>query len=380
MTALGRRACVMVVDDDPSVLRTVGRIFEREHRVECVASGAAALESLKQVQPDVAIVDIRMPEMNGLELMKRLHALQPDLDVIVMTGTAEEPDANLVQAIVAGAFYFVQKPFDRRVLLSLVARCLELRRLREEKEQYVRVLESDLEEARKFQMSLLPPTHAHRPGVAIDARYVACHELAGDFFDYAFLDPSCVAVVIADVVGHGTSAAMLTSIVKSAFHAALVGTYNPVRVIEGVKEGIRAFDPGRFITLCAARIDVAKKELCYANAGHPPVLLYGAKKARLLNPTCPLVSSLLTDSPCNAERVSLETGDVMLFYTDGVIEAHGPAGMFGYERLSSLVAQSTNRGSQLLDQLLAAVHEFSAGRPVQDDMTLVMAELNAAQT
>jgi serine phosphatase RsbU (regulator of sigma subunit) len=376
MTALGRRACVLVVDDDPSVLRTVGRVFERDHHVECVASGAAALESLKHVRPDVAIVDIRMPEMNGLELMKRLHALQPDLDVIVMTGTAEEPDANLVQAIVAGAFYFVQKPFDRRVLLTLVARCLELRRLREEKEQYVRALEKDLEEARKFQMSLLPPPHGHVQGLAIDARYVACHELAGDFFDYAFLTPDCVAIVIADVVGHGTSAAMLTSIVKSAFHAALADVYEPVRVIQGVKEGIRAFDAERFITLCAARIDVDKKELKYANAGHPPLLLYGTgKKPRLLDSTGPLVSSALDDSSCDSEHLLLERGDQLLFYTDGLTETHGQGGEFGYDRLINVVTGSTLRGSGLLEHLLASVAEFSAGRPAQDDVTLVVAEL-----
>jgi sigma-B regulation protein RsbU (phosphoserine phosphatase) len=319
-----------------------------------------------------------MPEMNGLELMQRLHARQPDLDVIVMTGTAEEPDANLVQAIVAGAFYFVQKPFDRRVLLSLVARCLELRRLREEKEQYVRVLEKDLEEARKFQMSLLPPPHGHVAGLSIDARYVACHELAGDFFDYAFLTPDCVAVVIADVVGHGTSAAMLTSIVKSAFHAAL-DSYDPVRVIQGVKEGVRAFDPERFITLCAARIDVHKLELEYANAGHPPLLLVGgAKKPRLLDSTGPLVSSILVDSPCNSEHLPLENGDQLLFYTDGVTEAHGPAGLFGNDRLTAVVTGSGLRGSALLEQLLVAVTEFSAGRPIQDDMTLLVADLTGA--
>jgi serine phosphatase RsbU (regulator of sigma subunit) len=308
--------------------------------------------------------------------MKRLHIIEPDLDVIVMTGTAEEPDANLVQAIVAGAFYFIQKPFDRRVLLTLVNRCLELRRLREEREQHVRALEKDLEEARAFQMSLLPPPHAQIAGLCIDARYEACHELAGDFFDYAQLDEHRVAVVVADVVGHGTSAAMLTSIVKSAFHAAVVDSYDPVRVIQGVKEGVRPFDPERFITLCAAQIDVAARRLEYANAGHPPILIVrGKNKPAMLDSTGPMISSMFVDSSYTCEQVPIEPGNLLLLYTDGLIEAHGPQGMFGSDRLTSVVTQSRNRGSQLLDELLGAVRDFCVGRPVQDDMTLVVAEM-----
>jgi sigma-B regulation protein RsbU (phosphoserine phosphatase) len=376
MTQQRQRSRVLVVDDDPSILRTVGRILERDHDVELVSSGAEALQSLNSFRPDVAIVDIRMPEMDGLQLMQRFHAQRPELDVIVMTGTADEPDANLVQAIVAGAFYFVQKPFDRRVLLTLVTRCLELRRLREEKERYVRALEQDLDDARRFQTSLLPDTHAQIGGLTIDAQYVACHELAGDFFDYAALDSQHVAIVIADVVGHGTAAAMLTSIVKSAFHAALINAYDPARVITGVKEGVRALDPGRFITVCAAEIALAEGRLTYANAGHPPVLLQRAGNAPvLLDSTGPLVSSAFLEMPCGSVRVPVQAGDLLLFYTDGVTDVHGPEGIFGMERVSSIVSQSKNRGAALLDELLAAASQFAAGRPSQDDMTLLAAQL-----
>jgi sigma-B regulation protein RsbU (phosphoserine phosphatase) len=168
---------------------------------------------------------------------------------------------------------------------------------------------------------------------------------------------------------------MLTSIVKSAFHAALVDHYDPLRVVQAVKEGIRAFDPSRFITLCAARIDIAKKSLFYANAGHPPVLLHrsGAKPA-FLDSTGPMISSMFMDSPFGGEEVPIRSGDLLLFYTDGVTEAHGAQGLFGTDRLTSVLTQSRHRGAQLLDQLLASVGEFSAGRPAQDDMTLVLAE------
>jgi sigma-B regulation protein RsbU (phosphoserine phosphatase) len=367
------------VDDDPGMLRAAARVLGQHYAVLCAENAQAALEAAVLHRPDVAVVDIRLPEMNGFELMRRLQAAQPDLDVILMTGNAEEPDANLVQAIDAGAFYFIQKPFDRRVLLALVGRCLELRRLRREKQHYVERLETELEEARRFQQSLLPPFESRLRGVSLSARYVACRELAGDFYDYVALDGTgaagrAVAMIIADVVGHGASAAMMTGIVKSAFHAAGAEGFDPLCVVERVKDGIRPFDASRFITLCCARLEVDAGRLEYVNAGHPPPVLRRDRESILLETTAPLISSALLDLPCDKASLAVQAGDVVLFYTDGVTEAEGKCGMFGQSRIIATLSQSGLQGTRLLDELLAKVTEFADGRPINDDMTLLVAE------
>jgi len=251
-------ARILIVDDDPGILRAVSRILGRRHQVVTVASGEAALEEALRFDPDLAIVDIRLPAMNGFEVTRALKAARPGVDAILMTGNAEEPDETLIRAIDEGAFYFVQKPFDRRVLLTLVNRCLELRELREEREQFLRRVERELEEARQFQLSLLPPDRKELAGLSIAARYVACNELAGDIYDYVEVGDGSVALLIADVVGHGTSAAMMTSVVKSAFRAAHVEGFEPMAVIDRVKEGIRDFEPSRFVTMCCALVDRAR--------------------------------------------------------------------------------------------------------------------------
>ncbi len=378
MIALIPRARVLVVDDDPGICRAVSRILGQHHDVVSAPGTVAALAVVASFVPDVAFIDIRMPEMNGFELMRRLHVVLPDLDVILMTGNADEPDANLVQAIDAGAFYFIQKPFERQVLLALATRCLELRRLREERQRYMHRMEKDLAQAQQFQRSMLPPLQTNFHGLSICARYVACHELAGDFYDYVVAGDDAVAVLIADVVGHGTSAAMMTSIVKSAFHAASVDGFDPACVIGRIQDGIRAFDADRFITLCVARIDVRKRQLSYANAGHPPgILRRRAVKPILLSPTGPLISSAFGDIGCEKIVLNLNDDDVVLFYTDGVTEVQGSDGMFGQERMVSLVARNGCPGPQLLDDVLSAVTEFSAGRRIQDDMTLLAVEIGA---
>ncbi|REK18960.1 MAG: response regulator [Planctomycetota bacterium] len=378
MISSAKRSRMLIVDDDPGILRAVSRIFAAQYDVKCADGPTAALELVsKERPPEVAVLDIRMPEMNGFELMRRLREVVPDLDVILMTGNAEEPDANLVEAIDAGAFYFIQKPFERRVLLALVTRCFELRRLRLEMQKHTRRLERELEEARQFQMSLLPPPEAQFGGLSISARYSACTELAGDFYDYAEMGDGTAALLIADVVGHGVSAAMMTGIVKAAFHTARSRAFDPLDVVNRVREAVRPLDAGRFVTLCCARVDLQQRELTYVNAGHEPMILHHrAGGVELLNSTGPLISSALVDIPCEQEVVPLVDQDFLLFYTDGVADVVGPEGRFGRNRLETLLA-SADRGSpqQTLDSILHAVSEFAGGREVKDDITLLGAEL-----
>lgn len=372
------RPRVLVVDDDPGMLRAVSRVLGRTCEVITSASASTSIEMAILFRPDAALLDIRMPEMNGFDLMCRLRERLPGLDIILMTGDADEPEAALIRAIDEGAFYFIQKPFDRRVLLALVGRCLELRRLRDERQRYVHQLESELEEARRFQVSLLPDQELTAHGLSIAARFVPCNQLAGDYFDYATAGDDAIALIIADVAGHGASAAMLTGVLKSAFHAAHADCFEPMAIIDRVRAGIRAFDGGRFVTLCCARITGKTRELTYVNAGHPPPIVFSsAAPPRLLAPTGPLLSSLLEELPCESAQLKLATNDRLLFYTDGITEAEGSDGMFGRSRIVETVSGHDSRGGPLLDHLLSAISRFTGSRPNTDDMTLMTAEFSS---
>jgi sigma-B regulation protein RsbU (phosphoserine phosphatase) len=373
-----QRPRVLVVDDDPGMLRAVSRVLQRTCEVLTSDRPLESLELAASFRPDAVLLDIRMPEMNGFDLMCRLREKQPGLDVILMTGDADEPEAALIRAIDEGAFYFIQKPFDRRVLLALVGRCLELRRLRDERQRYVQQLESELEEARRFQASLLPAPELTTGQLSIAARFVPCSQLAGDYFDYAAVGDEGIALIIADVAGHGASAAMLTGVLKSAFHAAHADNFEPMSIVDRVRAGIRAFDGGRFVTLCCARLDPVSRELSYVNAGHPPPIIFGPGiEPKLLAPTGPLLSSMLEDIPCEQATVVLGERERLLLYTDGVTEAVGRDGMFGRRRIIDAVSAHPRNGGALLDHLLDAVATFTDRRPTTDDMTLLAAELHA---
>jgi DNA-binding NtrC family response regulator len=149
-----RPARILVVDDEPGMLRAVERVLSGDHRVIGTRLSREALSLADEFRPELAIVDIRMPDLDGFELMAQLKARFPAIDVILMTGSVDDLDEKLVRAIRSPAFYFIQKPFDREVLRTLVERCIELRWRREDHRQNLKRLETEMAEALAFQQSL----------------------------------------------------------------------------------------------------------------------------------------------------------------------------------------------------------------------------------
>src|SRR6266849_1438153 len=207
-----RSSRILVVDDEPGMLRAVERVLSGTYHVIGTRSSRDALSVAVEFHPEIAIVDIRMPDLDGFELMAALKTRFPDLDVILMTGSVDDLDEKLVRAIRSPAFYFIQKPFDRDVLKTLVERCVELRWRRGEHRRHLERLETEMAEARAFQQSMLPDRETVLNRLAICCRYTPCSALGGDLYDYAAASSGETALLIADVSGHGVSAAMLTGV------------------------------------------------------------------------------------------------------------------------------------------------------------------------
>jgi len=369
---------ILVVDDEPGMLRAVERVLGDAYHVIGSRSSRDAVSVAAEFNPELAIVDIRMPELDGFELMTRLKARFPELDIILMTGSLDDLDEKLVRAIRSPAFYFIQKPFDREVLRTLVERCLELRWRREQNRRHVQRLETEIAEARAFQQSLLPERSAIVNQVAICCRYGPCSGLGGDLYDYAAVKSGHTALLIADVSGHGVSAAMLTGVVKSAFHAARADEYEPLAVVQRVWNSLAAFGPERFVTLFAAVVAPEDGRLRYVNAGHPSTLLWGdARDPVWLASTGPLISAVLPGSRWEVQTVPIDTSDRVLMYTDGVSDVISNADGCARNQLETAIARNPHGGAPLLDSILGDVHQRLAGRPQPDDVTLLTATVRS---
>lgn len=366
------KARILIVDDEYGMLRAAERVLTPHHEVMISTGPKEALEKAGAFRPDLALLDIRMPDMDGFELTARLKALIPDLDVILMTGSVTDTDRKLIRALKEKAFYYIQKPFDSEVLTALVERCLDLRRLEEENRSHTRQLEEELDQARAFQRSLLPREVGRAGDLSVAFRYEPCSELGGDYCDYAPAGPGRLAVILADVSGHGVSAAMMTAIVKSSFHAARDDDYEPEAVVRRVCEAIAPFGVERFVTIFCARVDGAKSVIEYVNAGHPPALLKSADGApRKLDSTGPLVSSALRDYPRPNATAPFPPGSRLLVYSDGISEARVGDGFYTDERIAARFAGAPDTGLALVDGILADAEAASGTRAGQDDWTIM---------
>ena len=367
---------ILVVDDEAGMLRAVERVLGAAHRVIGIQSSVQAVALAAEFNPDLVILDVRMPEMDGFELMARLKSTHPEPDIILMTGSIDDLDQKLIRALRGRAFYFIQKPFDRELLLTLVERCLELRWRREEHRQHTRRLEKELAEARAFQQGLLPDRDMSTDRIAICCRYVSCSELGGDLYDYAMSGSGRAALIIADVMGHGVSAAMLTGVVKSSFRASDADEYQPAAVVQRVRSNLSAFGPERFVTLFAAVLAADGERLHYVNAGHPAGLLWTADgRIERLTSTGPLVSPALPPCTWEERTVSMARGDQLLLYTDGISDALAGEHDFGEEPIVASIEKHAEGGVPLLDALLSQVRERLAGRPQADDLTLLTVKM-----
>jgi sigma-B regulation protein RsbU (phosphoserine phosphatase) len=370
------RRRILVVDDEPGMLRAVRRVLEETYDVVTAESAAEALRAAAESEPDLALVDIRMPGMDGFELSRELQRRWPGLDLILMTGSVTDVDRKLVAAIRQKVFYFIRKPFDREVLQSLVGRCFELRALAEENRRHLDRLEAVLAEARAFQASLFPREAARLGPVEIAGRHLSCDELCGDFYDFTAVGPHRAAFLVADVAGHGASAAMLTGVVKSAFRSCHGEGFSPEEVVARIASGIRTFRSNRYVTLFCGLLDARERTLRYVNAGHPAgILRDAAGGVTLLAATGILVSPVFDSAAWFASTAPFGPGSRLLLYTDGVSEAPGETGELGTERIVRIV-QDGAAGPALVDSVVAAVREHLHGRPATDDVTLLTVSLD----
>jgi sigma-B regulation protein RsbU (phosphoserine phosphatase) len=234
--------------------------------------------------------------------------------------------------------------------------------------------ESEL--AADIQSALMPQAAPTTPGIDLAARFRSAAEVGGDFYDYVVDRNGRMVVFVGDVSGKGWPAAMVMTTTLAILRAASHMVARPSAVLERANAELYSHlsDIGAFVTIFAGYYDAMSARLAFANAGHSPVI-YRARggRSRLLRPTG-LPLGILPDQGPSTDMVRLGPGDVLVVATDGFSEATSPSGeLFGSERLLALVESSATRGaSGVADQLFTTVTEFAAGRPQDDDQTLLV--------
>jgi serine phosphatase RsbU (regulator of sigma subunit) len=243
------------------------------------------------------------------------------------------------------------------------------------------LVEQELEVARSIQQASLPKEVPTLEGWQISPFYRPAREVGGDFYDFHFLSEGRVGLVVGDATGKGVPAALVMSTTLGMIQlaAGALDSSSPGEVLSRVNETLVARIPSNmFVTCFYAVLDPENASLSYANAGHdPPYLQRRGEAEELRARGMPL--GLMPGMDYKEKEIVLDAGEVALFYTDGLVEAHNPKGeMFGFPRLRALIAEHAVEGSLgefLMEELYSFVGE---GWEQEDDITLLTLHRSSA--
>lgn len=239
-------------------------------------------------------------------------------------------------------------------------------------------VKKDLETARSIQNAILPSHNPKSSAFEVSSAYRPMALIGGDYFDYQIHDESHVGLLVADVSGHGISAALIASMLKVAFTAQGQNARKPATVLQQINISLNGQLNNEFITAGYLGFDQTTKEITYSSAGHPPMVLHHRKSDIMEEVKVPGIPiGVLDDAEFNETKVQLESGDRLVLYTDGILEVFNPQGeAIGKNRFMDLIKESKNLfADDATDNILDKINKWAernAEEPHDDDITLIV--------
>jgi sigma-B regulation protein RsbU (phosphoserine phosphatase) len=237
-------------------------------------------------------------------------------------------------------------------------------------------VQRELETARRIQMSLLPRQIPEHAGLDIAVRFMPMTAVAGDIYDFVQLGPSCLGILVADVSGHGIPAALVASMVKVAFSAQVDHADDPARVLASMNQILCRHLEHAYVTAVYAVVNTDRQSITIANAGHPPALLRRRDGTSLVEHDHGVMLGFFPDAVYTSTEVApFATGDRLLLYSDGVLEARDRAGQFfDGDRVARWLSDFEHTSAeQFAEAALAELTQWTGGG-FDDDVTFVIAE------
>jgi serine phosphatase RsbU (regulator of sigma subunit) len=377
--AISAQKLILVVDDTPTNLGVISGALRDSYKTKVATNGQKALAlASAEDKPDLILLDVMMPEMDGYEVCSRLKAdpATCEIPVIFLTGQTSAEDET--RGFSVGAVDYVHKPFSPAVVKARVRSHIFLREARAQLAAQLLALNTELEMARQIQLSILPHTLPKLPGLDIAARYLPMTSVAGDFYDFINIDDQHLGILIADVSGHGLPSALIASMLQVALTAQVAHASEPGKVLSGLNKALCGKFTHNFVTAAYIYVDLEKNVMRYAGAGHPPVLQYRNSTGKTIEVVeNGIVLGVLEESTYQARELTLEPGDRHVLYTDGIPEAANFAEeLYGADRFMRFVENNHSLGAdEFADAFLAEIARWtgkSANLGQQDDITLLL--------
>ena len=371
---------ILVVDDEEEVELLMLRRMRRQIRSGLYTfifarDGVEALEILlRDERFDMVLCDINMPRMNGLTLLSEISNLDTDIRSVIISAYGDM--ANIRTAMNRGAFDFVTKPIDFPDLRVTIERALtdleEWREAMATRDKLV-ALQNELSVAADIHRSILPTVFPSGPGYSIHAGMEPARNVGGDFFDFMFLNDGRIGLAVADVSDKGVPAALFMMSSRTLLKGAAVDSSGPGEALTEVNQLLCDENESMmFVSVLYAIYSPESGEFVYANGGHdPPLLVHADGSSAVLPTTDGIALGVEEGIEYGARSVTLETGDTLVLYSDGVTEAVNEIGEeYGLDRLKKVVAAaSSQRAEDVSEEIFDSVREFVGEAAQSDDIT-----------
>src|SRR5580698_9427004 len=313
---------ILIVDDTPINIGVISGALKDSYKTKVATNGEKALAIASgDDKPDLILLDVMMPGMDGYEVCRRLKANPETRDIPVIFLTGQTGTEDETKGFEVGAVDYIHKPFSEAVVKARVRTHLMLRAAHEQIAQQLVEINIELEMARQIQLSILPSSTPKIAGMEIVARYIPMTSVAGDFYDFIVVDPNHIGILIADVSGHGLPAALIASMLQVALTAQAHHASDPGKVLAGLNQALCGKFQHNFVTAAYVYVDVKKNIISYGGAGHPPLLLWrkstGTSSQLIENG---LVMGQFEEATYESLQIPIEPGDRFFLYTDGILE------------------------------------------------------------
>ena len=366
---------VLIVDDVKANVDVLVQALSGDYKLSVALSGQQAIDAVLRNPPDLVLLDIVMPDINGYDICRRLRAAEPTRELPIMFLSSLEDVKDKALGFEVGGNDYLTKPFE---VLEVKARVRSLLKAKSYADAVKAAAERDLRIAREIQMGLLPANvPAMIDGSRLDVHAVLepAQQVGGDLYEVLRLGPDRVLIAVGDVSGKGIPAALFMAVTMTLLRSLARQGYAPEEILRKMNDELLAQNPrSMFVTLQCLLIDLTARTVTCASAGHHAAIrVMPGEAPRPVFTSSGRVLALLPADTIGSETMELRRGETLVLYTDGVSEAFNVREeLFGEERLlTQLQASPGTTARETTLGVVEAVRRFAAGAKQSDDITVI---------
>ncbi len=351
---------------------------------------SSMVEILENNQVDVIFLAMDIPNVDSLEYLKTLNTTDSFKDIPVIISLAKEDWEIIAKSFENGALDFFANPLDGqavnlflpfkiRTLLKISEQNKKINVINQELDTRNRQMERELDLAKLAQEKLLPQEIPYTKGIELAVKYLPNDKLSGDLYDILTMSNNYIGTLVADVTGHGISAAFIATMLKMMFTTYGDDIISPNWVLETINNQLTGLMPdGKFISIFYGIYNAIEREFKFASGGHPPGFLYRKDTGEIEKLKARgSILGIFEGMKYEGLSVTLNPGDKVLIYTDGLTECQSPEGTrYGETNLIELIKKYGNLHVQnFIDKLFEEINIFMDGGVLDDDLTMVAFEV-----